>query len=87
MYEGEFFILSSKKQLLRTYLSDNYYDKNYYSVYRILRGCEVLFEGISVKDKGMFALAKNKQQQFILCQYQPDKNLVSKLNIENKRIL
>lgn len=84
MYEGEFFILSSKKQLLRTYLSDNYYDKNYYSVYRILRGCEVLFEGISVKDKGMFALAKNKQQQFILCQYQPDKNLVSKLNIETK---
>ncbi|MCA6068660.1 hypothetical protein JI747_015945 [Chryseobacterium sp. RG1] len=84
MYEGEFFIVSSKKQLLRTYLSDNYYNKKYYSVYSILKGCEVLFEDISVKDQGMFALAKNKQQEFILCQYQPDKNLVSKLNIKTK---
>lgn len=84
MYEGEYFILSSKKQLLRTYLSNNYYDKNYYELYKILRGCEVLFENISVKDRGVFALAKNKQQQFILCQYQQDKNLLSKLNVETK---
>lgn len=84
MYEGEFFILSSKKQLLRTYLSDNYYNRNYYELYKILRGCGVLFENISVKDRGMFALAKNKQQQFILCQYQKDKKLISKLNIETK---
>ncbi|MFC3160833.1 hypothetical protein SAMN05443633_105180 [Chryseobacterium arachidis] len=84
MYEGEFFILSSKKQLLRTYLSDNYYNRNYYDLYKILRGCEVLFENISIKDRGMFALAKNKQQQFILCQYQQDKKLISKLNIETK---
>lgn len=84
MYEGEFFILSRKKQLLRTYLSDNYYNRDYYDFYKILRGCEVLFEDISVKDRGMFALAKNKQRQFILCQYQPDKKLVSKLNIETK---
>lgn len=84
MYEGEFFILSSKKQLLRTYLSDNYYNRNYYELYKILRGCEVLFENISVKDRGMFTLAKNKQRQFILCQYQQDKKLISKLNVETK---
>ncbi|GAA5095288.1 hypothetical protein GCM10023210_27800 [Chryseobacterium ginsengisoli] len=84
LYEGEFFILSSKKQLLRTYLSDNYYNKNYYEHYKIHRGCEVLFEDISVKPKGQFALAKNKQQQFILCQYQPDKKLISKLNLNTK---
>ncbi|UMQ41215.1 hypothetical protein MKS83_17650 [Chryseobacterium sp. Y16C] len=84
LYEGEFFILSNKKQLLRTYLTDNYYNKNYYDHYKIHRGCEVLFEDISVKPRGQFALARNKQQQFILCQYQPDKKLISKLNLNTK---
>lgn len=84
LYEGEFFILSSKKQLLRTHLTDNYYNKGYYGSYWTHRGCKVLYENISVKDQGQFALAKNKQQQFILCQYQPAKNLISKLNIETK---
>ncbi|KFE99980.1 hypothetical protein IX39_04875 [Chryseobacterium formosense] len=84
LYEGEFYILSNKKQLLRTYLSDNYYNKNYYDHYKIHRGCEVLFEDISVKPKGQFALAKNRQQQFILCQYHPDKRVISKLNLNTK---
>jgi hypothetical protein len=84
LYEGEFFILSNKKQLLRTYLSDNYYNKNYYDYYKIHHGCEVLIEDISVKPKGQFALARNKQQEFILCQYQPDKKLISKLNLNTK---
>lgn len=84
LYEGEFFILSSKKQLLKTYLSDNYYNKNYYDQYKIHRGCEVLFEDISVRPKGQFALAKNKQHQFILCHYQQDKKLISKLNLNTK---
>ncbi|MDP9955628.1 hypothetical protein J2X97_001265 [Epilithonimonas hungarica] len=84
LYEGEFYILSSKKQLLRTYVSSNYYNRNYYEQYKIHRGCEVLIENISVKPKGKFALARNKQQQFILCQYQPDKKLVSKLNLNTK---
>jgi len=84
LLEGEFFILSSKKQLLRTYLSDNYYNKNYYNQYRTHRGCEVLFENISVKPRGQFALAKNRQQHYILCQYQPDKKLISKLNLNTE---
>ena len=84
MHEGEYFILSSKKQLLRTYLSDNYYNKTYYDHYRTFHGCSVLFDEISIKDKGIFALAKNKQHEFILCQYQPDKKLLSKLNINTK---
>lgn len=84
LYEGEFYILSSKKQLLKTYLSDNYYDRNSYDYYKTYHGCEVLLEDISVKPKGQFALAKNKQQHFILCQYQPDKKLVSKLNLSTK---
>jgi hypothetical protein len=84
LYEGEFFILSNKKQLLRTYLSDNYYDKKNYHVSKIYRGCEVLIENISIKPKGQFALAKNKRQEFILCQYQPDKKLISKLNLTTK---
>ncbi len=84
LYEGEFYILSSKKQLLRTYVSSNYYNRNYYEQYKIHRGCEVLIENISVKPKGKFALARNKQQQYILCQYQPDKKLVSKLNLNTK---
>ncbi|PIF44361.1 hypothetical protein CLU96_1309 [Chryseobacterium sp. 52] len=84
LYEGEFYILSSKKQLLKTYLSDNYYDRNSYDYYKIYHGCEVLTEDISVKPRGQFALAKNKQQHFILCQYQPDKKLISKLNLSTK---
>lgn len=84
LHEGEFFILSSKKQLLKTYLSDNYYNKNYYDQYKIHRGCEVLFEDISVRPKGQFALAKNKQHQFVLCHYQPDKKLISKLNLNTR---
>lgn len=84
LYEGEFYILSNKKQLLRTYLSDNYYNKNYYDYYKIHHGCEVLIEDISVKPKGQFALARNKQHEFILCQYQPDKKLISKLNLNTK---
>ncbi len=84
LYEGEFYILSSKKQLLKTYLSDNYYDRNSYDYYKTYHGCEVLIEDISVKPRGQFALAKNRQQQFILCQYQPDKKLISKLNLNTK---
>lgn len=84
LYEGEFFILSNKKQLLRTYLSGNYYDKHNYEHFKIHRGCEVLFEDISVKPRGEFALAINKQQHYILCQYQKDKKLISKLNINTK---
>lgn len=84
LYEGEFFILSSKKQLLKTYLSDNYYDRHSYDYYKTYHGCEVLIEDISVKPAGKFALAKNKQQHFILCQYQPNKKLVSKLNLNTK---
>ncbi|KMQ58609.1 hypothetical protein ACM46_21525 [Chryseobacterium angstadtii] len=84
LYEGEFYILSSKKQLLKTYLSDNYYDRNSYDYYKTYHGCEVLIEDISVKPRGQFALAKNKQQHFILCQYQADKKLISKLNLNTK---
>jgi hypothetical protein len=84
LFEGEFFILSNKKQLLRTYLSGNYYDKHNYEYFKIHRGCEVLFEDISVKPRGEFALARNKQQHYILCQYQKDKKLISKLNINTK---
>ncbi len=84
LYEGEFYILSSKKQLLKTYLSDNYYDRHSYDYYKTFHGCEVLFENISVKPRGQFAMAKNKQQHFILCQYQYDKKLVSKLNLNTR---
>lgn len=84
LYEGEFFILSSKKQLLKTYLSDNYYDRHSYDYYKTYHGCEVMFENVSVKPTGQFVLAKNKQQHFILCQYQPAKKLVSKLNLNTR---
>jgi len=84
LYEGEFFILSNKKQLLRTYLSDNYYNREHYNNHKIQHGCEVVIEDISVKPKGQFALARNKKQEFILCQYQPDKKLISKLNLNTK---
>ncbi|KQS91270.1 hypothetical protein [Chryseobacterium sp. Leaf394] len=84
LHEGDFYVLSSKKQLLKTYLSDNYYNKDYYEYYHIHRGCEVLIENISVKPKGQFALARNKAQHFILAQYLPEKRFLSKLNLNTK---
>lgn len=81
LYEGDFYILSNKKQLLKTYLSDNYYNKNIYQNTSIHRGCEVIAQEISIKPRGQFVLAKDKTGNFILGQYQEDKKLLSKLNI------
>ncbi|MCW3160005.1 hypothetical protein [Chryseobacterium oryctis] len=84
LYEGDFYILSNKKQLLKTYLSDNYYNKSIYQNTRIHRGCEVVVENISVKPRGQFSLARNKAGNYILCQYQTDKKILSKLNLTTK---
>ena len=84
LYEGDFYILSNKKQLLKTYLSDNYYNKNIYQNISTQKGCEVIVEDISVKPKGQFALAKNKAGNYILAQFQPDKKILSKLNLNTK---
>ncbi|WP_374461017.1 hypothetical protein [Chryseobacterium taeanense] len=84
LYEGEFYILSNKKQLLRTYLSDNYYNKNIYYSSNIQRGCEVIIENISIKPRGQFALAKDKKGNYVLAQYQRDKKLLSKINLNTK---
>ena len=84
LYEGDFYILSNKKQLLKTYLSDNYYNKNIYQNISTQKGCEVIAENISVKPRGQFALAKNKTGNYILAQFQPDKKVISKLNLNTK---
>ncbi|MCY0977881.1 hypothetical protein PGH12_16065 [Chryseobacterium wangxinyae] len=84
LYEGDFYILSNKKQLLKTYLSDNYYNKNIYQNISTQKGCEVIIENISVKPKGQFALAKNKAGNYILAQFQQDKKILSKLNLNTK---
>jgi len=84
LYEGDFYILSNKKQLLRTYLSDNYYNKNIYQNTSIQRGCEVILEDISIKPRGQFALAKDKTGNYVLAQYQWDKKILSKLNLNTK---
>lgn len=84
LYEGEFYILSNKKQLLKTYLSDNYYNRNIYQNTSIQRGCEVVLEDISVKPGGQFALTKNKSGDYILAQYRPARKILSKLNLVTK---
>lgn len=84
LYEGDFYILSNKKTLLKTYLSDNYYNKNIYQNISTQKGCEVIIENISVKPRGMFALAKNKEGNYILAQFQQDKKILSKLNLNTK---
>jgi hypothetical protein len=85
LYEGDFYILSNRKQLLRTYLSDNYYNRNIYRNISTQKGCEVIAEKISVKPKGSFALAKDKAGDYILAQYQPDKKVLSKLNLTTNK--
>ncbi|GEN76985.1 hypothetical protein [Chryseobacterium hagamense] len=84
LYEGDFYILSNRKQLLKTYLSDNYYNRNIYRNISTQKGCEVIAEKISVRPKGSFALAKDKAGDYILAQYQPDKKILSKLNLNTK---
>lgn len=84
LYEGDFYILSNKKQLLKTYLSDNYYNKNIYQNISTQKGCEVIIENISIKPRGEFALAKNKSGNYILAQFQQDKKILSKLNLNTK---
>jgi len=84
LYEGDFYILSNKKQLLKTYLSDNYYNRSIYQNISTQKGCEVIIENISVKPRGQFALAKNKAGNYILAQFQQDKKILSKLNLNTK---
>lgn len=84
LYEGDFYLLSNKKQLLKTYLSDNYYNRNIYDSISTQKGCEVIAGKISVKPAGQFALARDKAGHYILAQYRPDKKLLSRLNIDTK---
>lgn len=84
LYEGDFYLLSNKKQLLKTYLSDNYYNRNIYDNISTQKGCEVIAGKISVKPGGQFALARDKAGHYILAQYRPDKKLLSRLNLDTK---
>ena len=40
-----------------------------------------MFDKISIKPKGQFALAKTDSNTFILCQYHPEQKLILKLNL------
>jgi len=82
--EGNHYLLSTKKQLLKTYVSRRSNSANRHDLYRTHRGYEVLFEDISIKPKGCFALGKNDIRELVLCQYQHDKKLLSSLGLVTK---
>lgn len=84
IYENEHYLLSTKKQLLKTYVAKRSTSAHRYDLYRTHRGFSVLFDEISIKPKGHFGLARNAQQELVLCQFQPDKKIVSSLNLVTK---
>ncbi|MFT3978882.1 MAG: hypothetical protein QM687_00340 [Ferruginibacter sp.] len=81
--DGEYFFLSRKKNLYRTYLGPKTRDGSYY--YDSFRGWELLIKNISLKPKGVFALGKNGQNELLLCQYHPVDKLLSVLNLHSKK--
>ncbi|MBL7706522.1 MAG: hypothetical protein JNM21_13335 [Taibaiella sp.] len=82
--EGTHYLLSTKKQLLKTYVAKRSNSASRHDLYRTHRGFEVLFEAISIKHKGCFALGRNDKQELVLCQYQADKKLLFTLNLVTK---
>ncbi len=82
--EGTHYLLSTKKQLLKTYVAKRSNSASRHDLYRTHRGFEVLFEDISIKAKGCFALNKNDKNALVLCQFQQDKKLLSTLNLVTK---
>lgn len=82
--EGAHYLLSTRKQLLKTYVAKRSNSASRHDLYRTHRGFEVLFEDISIKHKGCFALGKNDKKALVLCQYQHDKKLLTTLNLVTK---
>lgn len=82
--EGAHYLLSTRKQLLKTYVAKRSNSASRHDLYRTHRGFEVLFEDISIKHKGCFALGSNDKQELVLCQYQHDKKLLTTLNLVTK---
>ncbi len=84
---GTNYLLSTKKQLLKSYVSRRSDSAHSYDPYRTHRGYEVLFEDISIKSKGCFALGRNITGDFLLCQYRHDKKLLSSLSLTAKEYI
>lgn len=85
--EDNHYVLSTKKQLLKTYVAKRSTSASRHDLYRTQRGFEVLYEDISIKSKGCFALGRNDKQELVLCQYQNDKKLLSSLNLATKEYI
>lgn len=81
--DGEYYFLSRKKHLYRTYLSVKGGQSTYY--YNNFRGWEPLIKNISLKPKGSFALGKNEMNELILCQYHLGDKVLSMLNLHTKK--
>jgi len=83
--DKEYYVLSRKKALHKTYLgtaeqNNHYYHNNY-------RGWEPVVRDISLKPKGSFALGRNEKGELLLCQFHPDDKVLSLLNLSNKEYL
>lgn len=85
--EDNHYVLSTKKQLLKTYVAKRSSSADRHDPYRTHRGYEVLFEHISIKSKGCFALGKSTIGDFVLCQYRHDKKLLSSLGLTTKEYI
>jgi len=83
--DGEYYFLSRKKILYRTYRGAQQEQKGFY--YNYVRGWEPVVKNISLKPQGSFALGKNKQNELLLCQYNHNDKVLSVLNLHTKKYL
>lgn len=83
--DGEYYFLSRKKILYKTYLPERREQHGYY--YYNFKGWEPVVKNISLKPKGSFALGKNVQNELLLCQYNDNDKILSVLNLFTKKYL
>ncbi len=82
--DGFYYLLSAAKDLYKIHTSEHTNTSYPNSTYHMVRGAELAIEDISVKSRGKFALTKNSLGELVLFQFQSDKNLISRLNLETK---
>jgi hypothetical protein len=88
--DDKYYFLSSNKSLQVTYLDlskNNNNNNNYASSYtppQCFKGCKTLFENISIKSGGVYALGKNSEDEFEIIFYFENELKLCYLNINTK---
>lgn len=83
--QDKYYFLSSNKSLQESYLDrNNNYPLSSYNHYDCYKGCITLFENISIKSGGNYALGINSEGEFELVYFYEDESKLCYLNINTK---